>query len=224
MKGEKRAMSIADLMVNNEAWVAERTRDDPDYFHRLARQQAPEYLWIGCSDSRVPANDIVGLAPGELFVHRNVANLVVASDINLLSVLQYAVEILHVRHVIVCGHYGCGGVRAALGRTELGLIDNWLQPLKQIAFEHRAEIESLSDENARVDRLCELNVAAQVRNVAVTSIVQDAWARGQAVAVHGWIYALEDGHLRDLDCSHSRVDDLAAPFRFERAPAPGVAR
>ena len=216
-------MSIARLMANNEAWVSARLGEDPDYFHRLVSQQSPDFLWIGCSDSRVPANDIVGLAPGELFVHRNVANLVVPSDMNLLSVLQYAVEILRVRHVIVCGHYGCGGVRAALGRTELGLIDNWLQPLKQIAFEHRAELATL-DESARVDRLCELNVAAQVRHVAATSIVQDAWARGQSLAVHGWIYALEDGHLRDLDCSHARVEDLEAPFRFERAPTPGSAR
>ena len=215
-------MTIARLFDNNETWVGARTRGDPDYFHRLARQQAPDFLWIGCSDSRVPANDIVGLDPGELFVHRNVANLVVPSDMNLLSVLQYAVEILRVSHVIVCGHYGCGGVRAALGRTELGLIDNWLQPLKQLTLDHRAELEAL-DQAARVDRLCELNVAAQVRNVAATSIIQDAWARDQAVAVHGWIYALEDGHLRDLDCSHSRVEDLAAPFRFERAPAPGPA-
>lgn len=215
-------MTIARLFDNNEDWVSARTRGDPDYFHRLARQQAPEFLWIGCSDSRVPANDIVGLNPGELFVHRNVANLVVPSDINLLSVLQYAVEILHVSHVIVCGHYGCGGVRAALRRTELGLIDNWLQPLKQLTLDHRAELEAL-DEAARVDRLCELNVAAQVRNVAATSIIQDAWGRDQAVTVHGWIYALEDGHLRDLDCSLSRVEDLAAPFRFERAPGPGQA-
>ncbi|MBB4285151.1 carbonate dehydratase [Roseospira goensis] len=209
-------MGVDRLFENNAAWVARKTAGDPDFFHRLINQQAPEFLWIGCSDSRVPANDIVGLAPGELFVHRNVANLVVPSDLNLLSVLQYAVEILRVRHVMVCGHYGCGGVKAALRQIELGLIDNWLQPIKQLMLTHGAELDRL-DETARLDRLCELNVIAQSRNVAATSIVQDAWARGQPLQVHGWIYALEDGRLRDMGCTRSRGEDLDAAFRLARA-------
>lgn len=212
-------MSVERLFENNAAWIESKTARDPGFFQRLARQQAPDFLWIGCSDSRVPANDIVGLDPGELFVHRNVANLVVPSDLNLLSVLQFAVEILQVRHVIVCGHYGCGGVKAALGRVELGLIDNWLQPIKQTWLRHRLELEALEDQ-ARLDRLCELSVIDQVGNVAATTIVQDAWARGNDLAVHGWVYALEDGRLRDLNCTLSDPGQLEPALRVLHAPSP----
>jgi carbonic anhydrase len=206
-------MSIDRLFQNNAAWIKSKTDRDPDFFMRLARQQAPEYLWIGCSDSRVPANEIVGLDPGEMFVHRNVANLVVASDLNLLSVLQFAVQILKVRHVIVCGHYGCGGIAAAVQRVELGLIDNWLLPIKHTWLRHREELEHL-DEHARMNRLCELNVVQQARNVAATTIVQDAWAAGRPLAVHGWVYGIENGRLRDLHCTISRPDQLDPALRI----------
>ncbi len=190
--------SLAQLFENNRRWAASVTRRDPDFFSRLARQQAPEYLWIGCSDSRVPANEIVDLLPGELFVHRNVANVVVHTDLNCLSVVQFAVEALRVRHVIVTGHYGCGGVRAAMEDEPHGLIDNWLRHVQDVRDRHAAELASLPEGEARVDRLCELNVAQQVQNLARTTIVQDAWRRGQPLAVHGWCYGLQDGLLRDL--------------------------
>lgn len=190
--------SLSILFEQNRAWAAARVAADPDYFHRLAAIQAPDYLWIGCSDSRVPANDIVGLAPGKLFVHRNVANVVVHSDVNCLSVLQYAVDVLHVEHVIVCGHYGCGGIAAVLDGSAHGLIDNWLGHVHDIADLHAAELDRMLSFEERQDRLCELNVRAQARNVERTTIVQDARARGQVVEVHAWIYRLEDGLLRDL--------------------------
>jgi carbonic anhydrase len=190
---------LPQLFENNRAWAGDLTRGDPAYFERLAGLQAPEYLWIGCSDSRVPANQIVGLAPGELFVHRNVSNVVVHSDLNCLSVLQFAVDVLHVKHVIVCGHYGCGGVLAALRDEKLGLIDNWLRHIQDVAAKHRAELGALPGEPERLARLCELNVIEQVRNVGDTTVVRDAWRRGQALAVHGWIYDVRDGLLRDLD-------------------------
>jgi carbonic anhydrase len=193
------------LFENNRAWAAELTGGDPRYFERLLEQQAPEYLWIGCSDSRVPANQIVGLAPGELFVHRNVANVVVHSDLNCLSVLQFAVDVLAVKHVIVCGHYGCGGIVAALRDEKLGLIDNWLRHIQDVAAKHRAQIESIPDEGRRAARLCELNVMEQVGNVADTTVVRDAWRRGQPVSVHGWIYDLQDGLLRDLDVTREKA-------------------
>lgn len=174
------------------------TRHDPAFFERLVAQQSPAYLWIGCSDSRVPANEIVGLAPGELFVHRNVANLVVHSDLNCLAVLQYAVDVLHVEHIIVCGHYGCGGIRAALENSRLGLIDNWLRHVEDIARTHTHTLERLENVTERWDRLCELNVEAQVEAVVRTTIVQDTWRRGQRLSVHGWIYGLRDGILREL--------------------------
>ena len=186
------------LFENNRAWAAELKQSDPRYFERLLGQQAPAYLWIGCSDSRVPANQIVGLAPGELFVHRNVANVVVHTDLNCLSVLQFAVDVLAVKDVIVCGHYGCGGVLAALRDQKLGLIDNWLRHIQDVGAKHRAQIESIPDEERRSARLCELNVMEQVGNVADTTVVRDAWRRGQQVSVHGWIYDLHDGLLRDL--------------------------
>ena len=207
-------MSLHDLLENNRRWAASVAEADPDYFPRLSRQQAPDYLWIGCSDSRVPANEIVDLHPGELFVHRNVANLVVASDLNMLSVLQYAVEILRVRHVIVCGHYGCGGVRAALRRVELGLIDNWLEPLRRLCDQHAGDLAAQGGEAARTDRLCEINVIRQAANVAQTPIVQGAWRRGQPLSVNGWIYGLGDGRLRDLGCTLTGPDDLHLAARL----------
>jgi carbonic anhydrase len=189
--------SLSHLFDNNRRWADEVTAASPDFFRKLAAQQAPAYLWIGCSDSRVPANEIVGLLPGELFVHRNVANLVVHTDLNCLSVLQYAVDALHVKHVIVCGHYGCGGIKAALDGFRLGLIDNWLRHVQDLAHQHHAELEGVEGA-ARVDRLCELNVLEQASHVCETTVIQDAWARGQVVHVHAWIYGLKDGRLRDL--------------------------
>jgi carbonic anhydrase len=189
--------TLAHLFENNRRWAERITAQQPDFFPTLAAQQAPEYLWIGCSDSRVPANEIVNLLPGELFVHRNVANVVVHTDLNCLSVLQFAVDVLKVRHVIVCGHYGCGGVKAAFEDSRLGLIDNWLRHVQDVAKLHRAELDALPAER-RHDRLCELNVLEQARHVSETTIVQDAWNRGQTLNVHGWIYGLGDGRLRDL--------------------------
>jgi carbonic anhydrase len=196
-----------DLLENNRRWAKQITERDPGFFEALARQQAPKYLWIGCSDSRVPANEIVGLQPGELFVHRNVANVVVHSDLNCLSVLQYAIDALGVEHVIVCGHYGCGGVRAAYERSSLGLIDNWLRHVQDVAVRHAGLIEGAANDDARVDRLCELNVIELVRNVSQTTVVVDAWRRGQSIAVHGWIYDLRDGLLRDLCCTSTSLED-----------------
>ena len=188
---------LSDLFDNNQRWAAARARQDPEFFSRLVAQQAPAYLWIGCSDSRVPANEIVDLPPGELFVHRNVANVVVHTDLNCLSVLQYAVDALRVRHIIVCGHYGCGGVRAALQGTKLGLIDNWLRHVQDVRRKHASQMDGLTD-GEREDRLCELNVLEQAFHVCETTIVQDAWSRGQPLSVHAWIYRLDDGLLRDL--------------------------
>jgi carbonic anhydrase len=198
--------SLEHLFANNRKWSQRIKARDPRFFDTLAQQQSPKYLWIGCSDSRVPANEIVDLLPGELFVHRNVANVVVHTDLNCLSVLQYAVDVLSVEHVIVCGHYGCGGVRAALSSASLGLIDNWLRHVQDVRDHHLAALEELDDENARIDRLCELNVVAQVRHVCQTTIVQDAWRRGQTLSVHGWIYSLQDGLLRDLHIGDSGPD------------------
>ena len=193
---------LAELFERNQAWAASMVADDPEFFSELARRQTPEYLWVGCSDSRVPANQIVGLAPGDVFVHRNVANVVVHTDLNFLSVLQYAVDILGVRDVIVCGHYGCGGVSAALAGARHGLIDNWLRHVADVAEKHTDELDALPEQR-RVDRLCELNVAEQVTNVCQTTIVCDAWTRGQELTVHGLVYGLQDGLLRDLGVSVS---------------------
>ena len=190
--------NLSNLLEKNRAWATDRVTRDPDFFTRLAKIQAPEYMWIGCSDSRVPANEIVGLDPGELFVHRNVANVVVHTDLNCLSVLQFAIDVLKVKHVIVCGHYGCGGIRAALDRDSHGLIDNWLRHVQDVERDYQHELEGISDPQQREDRLCELNVAEQVRNVGRTTIVQDAWRRGHAVQLHGWIYGLKDGIITDL--------------------------
>ncbi|MDQ5848608.1 MAG: carbonate dehydratase [Pseudomonadota bacterium] len=194
---------LARLFDNNRRWAAAMTKREPDFFERLVRQQAPRYLWIGCSDSRVPANEIVGLLPGELFVHRNVANLVVHTDLNCLSVLQYAVDVLRVEHVIVCGHYGCGGIAAAHRAAPLGLIDNWLRHIQDTQERHRMELDAAGDEAKALDRLCELNVLQQARNVCRTTVAQDAWKRGQPLAVHAWVYGLNDGLLRDLEFSEA---------------------
>jgi len=213
--------TLPDLLSNNRRWAEGITRRDPEFFDRLARQQAPRYLWIGCSDSRVPANEIVDLLPGELFVHRNVANLVVHSDLNCLSVLQYAVDVLRVEHVIVCGHYGCSGVEAAWKRTPLGLIDNWLRHLQDIAERHAGLFSPGMVGSQAADRLAELNVLEQVVNVCRTTMVQDAWRRGQPLGVHGWIYRLQDGLLHDLGLSVSGEHALVEAHRRALAALSG---
>jgi carbonic anhydrase len=190
----------SDLLARNRAWAEERKRHDPHYFERLTGLQTPDFLWIGCSDSRVPANVITGLEPGEVFVHRNVANLVIPGDLNCLSVLQYSIEALQVKHIIVCGHHGCGGVTAALEGGRNGLVDYWLHPIRDLANSYSTDLANLPDQKQRVNFLSELNVAEQVRQVADTPILRDAWARGQKVTVHGWVYSLEDGLIRDLQC------------------------
>jgi carbonic anhydrase len=197
---ERYASAMLDhLKANNRAWAKRMVSADPGFFKRLEGQQAPEYLWIGCADSRVPANEIVGLDPGELFVHRNVANLAPPQDANYLSVLQFAVDVLKVKHIMVVGHYGCGGVAAAVDGRRRGLVDHWLHPIREVFHEHRQELEAISEERRRLDRLCELNVVRQVRNVASDVFVQDAWSRGQELHVHGWVYSLANGVIRDLD-------------------------
>jgi carbonic anhydrase len=201
---------LPHLFANNRAWAQRITERDPDFFEGLAAQQSPSYLWIGCADSRVPANEIVGLRPGELFVHRNVANVVVHTDLNCLSVIQYAVDVLQVAHVILCGHYDCGGVRAAYLRSTLGLIDNWLRHVQDVRDRHRQVFAAIDTGDDAVRRLCELNVVEQVRHVAETTIMHDAWRRGQAVLVHGWIYDVRDGLLHDLHCTIARATDIDA--------------
>jgi carbonic anhydrase len=208
---------LPDLFTNNRQWAERMKQRDPGFFNRLVGQQAPRYLWIGCSDSRVPANEIVGLLPGELFVHRNVANVVAHSDLNCLSVLQYAVDVLKVQHVIVCGHYGCGGIEVAWKRTGLGLIDNWLRHVQDVAERHAHQFTRAMTETQSIERLAELNVLDQVANVCRTTIAMDAWRRGQLLAVHGWIYGLQDGHLRDLGLSVDR--EGALPAAYARAVA-----
>ena len=203
---------LPDLFANNRRWAADVEARHPGFFGELAAQQAPRYLWIGCADSRVPANEIVGLAPGELFVHRNVANLVLHNDFSCLSVLQYAIEVLKVEHVMVVGHYGCGGVTAAWQQRVLGLVDNWLQPIRDVAYLYRDALMELPDEDARVDRLCELNVLFQARRVCHTTIVQQAWAAGQPLTVHAWVYRLTDGLLRDLGFCATDLAGAEADF------------
>jgi carbonic anhydrase len=205
--------SLKELFENNRNWAENITKRDPEFFAKLSRQQSPDYLWIGCSDSRVPANEIVGLLPGELFVHRNVANLVVHTDLNCLSVMQFAVEVLKVKHVIVCGHYGCGGVKAARRGERLGLIDNWLRHVQDVRQKHNAHLSMISDASKRSDKLCELNVVEQVINVCQTTIVQDAWTRGQQLAVHGWIYAINDGLLRDLNMTIANPEETIEVYQ-----------
>ena len=194
---------LDELKARNRAWAQGQVAADADFFRRLERQQAPKYLWIGCSDSRVPANEIVGLDPGELFVHRNVANLAPPQDANYLSVLQFAVDVLRVQHIIVVGHYGCGGISAAVDGKRRGLVDHWLHPIREVAHDHSHELAAIADDRKRLDRLCELNVMRQVHNVVADVFVQDAWARGQPLSVHGWVYALRDGLVQDLNVTVS---------------------
>ena len=198
---------LEDLKTNNLQWSLRKTEADPQFFKRLEGQQSPEYLWIGCSDSRVPANEIVGLDPGELFVHRNVANLAPPQDANYLSVLQFAVDVIKVKHIMVVGHYGCGGVAAAIDGKRRGLVDHWLHPIREVHAEHRHELDALPTHKDKLNRLCELNVIRQVRNVASDVFVQDAWARGQPLSVHGWVYSLSNGLVTDLDVGISSLED-----------------
>jgi carbonic anhydrase len=205
--------SLKHLFDNNRAWSERMRRSDPEFFAKLSRQQKPRYLWIGCADSRVPANEIVGLLPGELFVHRNVANVVVHSDLNCLSVMQFAVDVLQVEHIIVCGHYGCGGVSAALQNRRVGLADNWLHHVQDVRAKHEEKVDALSGIPRRIDRLCELNVIEQVANVCRTTVVHDAWNRGQSLAVHGWVYGLTDGVVRDLGTTATNLEEVSAAYR-----------
>lgn len=202
------------LFEKNRAWVEEKTQKDPEYFMKRAKEQDPLYLWIGCSDSRVPANEIVGLEPGELFVHRNVANLVPHTDFNCLSVLEYAVDLLKIKHIIVCGHYGCGGVRAAMDDHPLGLVDNWLRNIRDVYAKHREELDAIEDLEKRHHRLVELNVLQQVLNACHTTIVQRAWKCGQPLYVHGWVYDMETGGLKDLDCCVSNANQIESVYRM----------
>jgi carbonic anhydrase len=204
--------TLDHLLQNNRVWAEKIKAQDPEFFESLSKQQRPHYLWIGCSDSRVPANQIIDVTPGDMFVHRNVANVVVHTDLNCLSVVQYAVEVLEVKHLIVCGHYGCGGVRAALENSSLGLIDNWLRHVQDVRQKHQAALAKIADED-RLNKLCELNVIEQVSNLCQTTIVQSAWQRGQQLAVHGWIYGLSDGLIRDLNVSTDSQAQLAANQR-----------
>jgi carbonic anhydrase len=201
------------LKAKNRAWAARKVATDAGFFKRLERQQAPEYLWIGCADSRVPANEIVDLDPGELFVHRNVANLAPPQDANYLSVLQFAVDVIKVKHIIVVGHYGCGGVAAAVDGKRRGLVDHWLHPIREVYQANRTELDAIADERSRLERLCELNILQQVRNVASDVFVQDAWVRGQELSVHGWVYSLADGLVKDLGVTVNAADGLAALYR-----------
>ncbi|WP_437884072.1 carbonate dehydratase [Pseudomonas sp. LRF_L74] len=205
---------LQELFDNNARWAEAINQEDPTFFAKLAKQQMPEYLWIGCSDARVPANEIVGLLPGDIFVHRNVANVVLHTDMNCLSVIQYAVDVLKVKHILVTGHYGCGGVRAAMQNSQFGLIDGWLRSIRDLAYEQRDHLALFSCEEERVDRLCELNVIQQVANVSHTTIVQNAWHRGQSLAVHGCIYGIKDGRWKSLDVTVSGLDQLPPQYRL----------
>jgi carbonic anhydrase len=209
---------IQDLFDNNVAWARRQIRGDPDFFRRLAELQHPEYLWIGCSDSRVPASTITGLAPGEVFVHRNVANLVREGDLNCLAVLQFSIQVLQIKHIIVCGHYGCGGIRAAVHPTGLEDIDRWLEPVRETAVRFAPTLAPIVDEETRLDLLCERNIEAQVGRLAGLAVVQDAWARGQPLSIHGWVYRLKDGLLRNLECT--RRSPVAASPGHGRPAAP----
>lgn len=205
--------SLTNLIEGNRLWAENIKAQEPDFFQKLSQQQSPEYLWIGCSDSRVPSNQIVGLTPGELFVHRNVANVVVHTDLNCLSAMQYAVEVLKVKHIIVCGHYGCGGVKAALLNSKLGMIDNWLRHIQDVVQKHASLLAEITQESDRVDKLCELNIIEQVINVCQTTIVQNAWETGQELIVHGWVYGLSDGLVRDLNVHIANQEEMAAIYK-----------
>lgn len=204
------------LLENNKQWVEQQNLVDPNFFNELSKGQNPEYLWIGCSDSRVPANEITGTKPGEMFVHRNIANMVVHSDMNLLSVLSYAVEVLKVKHIIVCGHYGCGGVVAAMGNKQFGLIDNWLRHIKDVYRYHHEELDSIVDENARARRFVELNVIEQVHDLGKTSIVQNAWRNNQPLHIHGWVYDIKDGVIKDLEVTFKSTKDLHSVYHLAK--------
>jgi carbonic anhydrase len=206
---------LKELFDRNREWADRVKKSDPDFFIKLSKQQKPEYLWIGCSDSRVPANEIVGMIPGEIFVHRNIANMVIHTDLNCLSVIQYAVEILKVKHIIVCGHYGCGGIEAALDNSDHGLIDNWLRHIRDIFFHNQEKFERLHTHKEKLNLLCELNVIEQVTNICHTTIVQGAWKSGQKLAVHGWIYSLMDGILKDLDVCITSAEEINHVHRIE---------
>lgn len=206
--------TLPQLIENNRRWAREMTERDPDFFARLADRQSPQILWIGCSDSRVPANQIIDLDPGEVFVHRNIANVVVHSDFNCLSVLEFAVEVLKVEHVIVCGHYGCGGVKAAGENHHLGLIDNWLRHIRDVRQKHDSLLSAIAGDAERTNRLCELNVIEQVRNICHTTVVQEAWERGQTLSIHGWIYAVENGLLKDLEVTTISQDEVEDAYRI----------
>ena len=208
---------LPHLIERNRDWAARQVAADSGYFSRLAKQQKPEILWIGCSDSRVPANQVVDLAPGEVFVHRNIANVVAHSDFNCLSVIEYAVVYLEVKHIIVCGHYGCGGITAATENRQLGLIDNWLRHVRDIRQANQVSLDSLGSESERIDRLCELNVIQQVRNVCHTTVVQSAWERGQSLAVHGWIYGVSNGLINDLDVTVTGADEIDLAYRVAKS-------
>ncbi len=206
--------NLKELLEQNKKWAERVKSQDPDFFSKLSNQQSPEYLWIGCSDSRVPANQIVGLLPGEIFVHRNVANIVVHTDFNCLSVIEFAVVVLKVKHIIVCGHYGCGGVQAALGESQLGLIDNWLRHIKDIYSKNKKELLGIPDETQRLNRLCEINVIQQVNNICHTTIVQQAWNSGQNLSVHGWIYGIDNGLIKDLNICINSIEEISKIYRM----------
>jgi carbonic anhydrase len=212
-ENHKDSHALEHLLEKNRKWAAAVEAQNPDFFKKLAAQQAPEYMWIGCSDSRVPANELLGLLPGDVFVHRNVANIIVHSDLNCLSVLQFAIDVLGVKHIIVCGHYGCSGVHAALTGRRIGLADNWLRHVQDVSLKHGRYLGEVIPERARHDRLCELNVIEQVGNVCQTTIVQDAWERGQSLTVHSWIYGVQDGLLRDLGVTVSSAEELAGKMQ-----------
>ncbi|WP_018276502.1 carbonate dehydratase [Teredinibacter turnerae] len=205
------------LFQNNRAWAEAIKAEDPEFFEKLAKQQSPEYLWIGCADSRVPANEIVGLLPGELFVHRNIANCVVHTDLNCLSVIHYAIEMLKIKHIIVCGHYGCGGVQAALQNQQYGLADHWVRNIRDVYYNNRKKLDGITDDKERVDRLCEINVKQQVANVCHIPVVQNAWASGQSLAVHGWIYSIQDGLLRNITSVVDSLEDVPDHYRVTEA-------
>lgn len=207
--------SYQKLIDGNRLFAMSKTFDDPEYFKKLSLGQKPDYLWIDCSDSRVPANEVTNTESGEMFVHRNIANMVVHTDVNLMSVLEYAVTVLGVKHIIVCGHFGCGGIRAAMGNGSYGLVDNWLRNIKDVYFKHREELDGISNDDKRADRLTELNVMEQVRNLAKTTIVQNAWNAGKKIEIHGWVYGLNNGLITELNVSHQEKDDIEPIYRFK---------
>lgn len=207
------SQKLEQLLANNRAWATQIKSQDPTFFSKLSNQQTPKYLWIGCADSRVPCTQLVDLLPGEMFVHRNVANLVIHTDFNCLSVMQYAIDVLKVEHIIVCGHYGCGGIQAAMQHQEFGLIDNWLRHIQDTLIKYQNYLACFNDEPAKMDAVCELNVMEQVFNVCENTLIRNAWKRGQKITVHGWIYSVEDGLLRDLDLSLATVDDMKAAVK-----------